>query len=194
MTHRRSTAFTAALLTAIATAASAVAAEPGTPAAGDAMQSCPLHAQHMAAARAAGTEAASHHEELDARGDQHMGFRQDATTHHFLLAGDGGAVQVTAKDPADAATVAQVRGHLRQIAAAFAAGDFSIPEAVHAAVPPGSREMAAAGEAIAYAFEEIPDGARVRMTARTEQAREAVHEFLRFQIADHGTGDPTTVP
>ena len=31
------------------------------------------------------------------------------------------------------------------------------------------------------------------ITADTKAAREAVHEFLRFQIADHKTGDCTSV-
>ena len=48
-------------------------------------ESCPLHAQHMAAAH---DPAAA----LDHRGDQVMGFEHTRTTHHFLLAKDGGAI------------------------------------------------------------------------------------------------------
>lgn len=154
---------------------------------------CPLHAAHLAAG--AGTShGADPDAALRARGDEHMGFPQAATTHHFRLAADGGAIEVTANDPADEVTIARVREHLRHIAAAFAAGDFSIPQAVHAAMPPGAREMAAAGRAIEYGFGELPAGGRVRLVARGEAALAAVHEFLRFQIADHATGDPAAVP
>lgn len=201
MTHRSVLALAAALLVPLAAPAGAAEeteprATAGTPAAADEPVDCPLHAQHTAAAASAGAPHAhsAHDAELKARGDRHMGFSQDATTHHFVLATDGGAVEVTANDPADEATVERVRQHLRQVAAAFGAGDFSIPEAVHAQAPPGSAAMAAAGEAIAYEYADLPGGGRVRLTAATGAALAAVHEFLRFQIADHATGDPTSAP
>jgi hypothetical protein len=166
---------------------------PSPPATGT-MADCPLHATHAAAAAAAARVTSEHATALAARGEQHMGFSQEATTHHFLLLADGGAVEVTANDPLDAATVAQVRDHLRHLAGAFAAGDFSIPHAVHAQEPPGTEAMRAAGHAIAYSFVELPAGGSLRLTASTPQALAAAHEFLRFQIEDHATGDPTAAP
>jgi hypothetical protein len=157
---------------------------------------CPLHAAHMAAAQAgaaSGEDAARHAHEVDARGDVAMGFAQDATTHHFRLAADGGSIEVTVRDPADAPTLAQVRAHLRAIAAAFAAGDFSIPEAVHAQVPPGVEGMRAAGADVRYTYAELPRGAQVSLNAATPMALAAVHDFLRFQIGEHRTGDATTL-
>ena len=195
MRHHPALALAAALLAPVVAPGSAAIAAmeaPAAPAATQAPSDCPLHAQHMAAA--AGGDAHSHDSDLKARGDRHMGFSQEATTHHFVLAADGGAVEVTANDPADEPTIARVRQHLRHIAAAFAAGDFAIPEAVHGQPPPGSAAMDAAGEGIAYGYSDLPAGGRVRITARNDAALAAVHEFLRFQIADHGTGDPTSVP
>jgi hypothetical protein len=179
--------------------AAPVAAEPASEA-----ESCPLHAAHMAAAGAAANGTGADHaagaddpaasrRELDARGDRYMGFSQQATVHHFRLAGDGGAIEVTAREAGDAASVAQVRSHLRAIAAAFAKGDFSIPAAVHARVPPGVQELRTAGAEVTYRYEEMPAGARVVLAAATAAALAAVHQFLRFQIADHGTGDPAHV-
>ena len=46
---------------------------------------------------------------------------------------------------------------------------------------------------ITYTYEETPAGGRVRISTRDKQALAAVHAFLRFQIADHRTGDPTTI-
>jgi hypothetical protein len=42
---------------------------------------------------------------------------------------------------------------------------------------------------IQYRFEEIAGGGRVRITTKDSEARAGVHEFLRFQIEDHGTKD-----
>jgi hypothetical protein len=45
---------------------------------------------------------------------------------------------------------------------------------------------------IKYEFEQIEQGGRVKITTSNREAIDAVHEFLRFQIADHQTGDPIT--
>jgi hypothetical protein len=146
---------------------------------------CPLHAEHMKAAQ-------DHegHTALDQRGDQVMGFEHQSTTHHFLLEKDGGAIQVEANDPADAQSREQIRGHLAQIAQAFARGDFAMPGAIHARVLPGIPEMTRLKDAISYRYEETGNGARVRITTADPSALEAVHAFLRAQIEDHRTGDP----
>lgn len=45
--------------------------------------------------------------------------------------------------------------------------------------------------AIRYAYSPTDRGGQVRISTADARAREAVHAFLRFQIEDHGTGDPT---
>jgi hypothetical protein len=132
----------------------------------------------------------SHADGVDARGDQGMGFDHLKTTHHFLLSGDGGVIEVSANDPADAASRDQIRMHLKHVAMMFASGDFSIPMFVHDQVPPGVPAMKRAGSKIAYTYEEIGTGGTVRIRTSDPEAVAAVHEFLRFQIRDHGTGDP----
>jgi hypothetical protein len=150
-------------------------------------ESCPLHAQHMAAAH---DPAAA----LDHRGDQVMGFEHTRTTHHFLLAADGGAIQVETDEPKDAESLGQIRAHLSQIASAFARGDFAMPEAIHDRVLPGVPEMTRLKNAITYRYEETERGARVRIATADPEALKAVHAFLRAQIEDHRTGDPLAVP
>jgi len=39
--------------------------------------------------------------------------------HHFLLRQTGGAIEVSASDPADTESINQVRSHFRDIAASF---------------------------------------------------------------------------
>jgi len=121
--------------------------------------------------------------------DHAMGFSQDKTTHHFRLYKNGGAIVVEANDPKDTATVEQVRMHLRHIAIMFADGDFEIPMVVHDQTPPGVPAMKRLAKEIRYTYEETPVGGRVRMQTRNAEALSAVHEFLKFQIKEHKTGD-----
>jgi hypothetical protein len=71
----------------------------------------------------------------------------------------------------------------------FSNGEFSIPMFVHDQVPPGVPVMKEKHAEISYSFEELPAGGRVRIKTENRDALDAIHEFLRFQIADHHTGD-----
>ena len=138
-----------------------------------------VHDQHMADVKKHGAEA--------------MGFEQDKTTHHFRLYKDGGAVEVAAKDPADTASIGQIRDHLKQQAKNFAAGDFAAPQHTHGQVPPAVDTMTKLRAKIQYDFQSMERGGRLRITTADAQALAAVHDFLRFQIEDHATGDKTSV-
>jgi hypothetical protein len=151
---------------------------------------CPMRQgdKSEAAANARGHE--SHHNASDARGEKAMGFSQTATTHHFLLARDGGVIQVEVNDPNDAQNRDLIRQHLAHISRMFAAGDFRTPMLVHELTPPGVPVLERLKAEITYAFEETGAGARVRIKTSNAEALSAVHEFLRFQIREHQTGDP----
>jgi hypothetical protein len=47
--------------------------------------------------------------------------------------------------------------------------------------------------AIQYAFHETPAGGEVRIVTGDKQALAGVHEFLRYQIREHRTGDPLAI-
>jgi len=158
-------------------ASSARAAEPANP--------CPLHAQHQAAAEHEHNGVAG----VDQRGDEVMGFSHQRTTHHFLLEPEGGTIQVEANDPQDTESLQQVRTHLAEVARQFAAGDFSMPQAIHDRVLPGVPEMMEHKDAIAYRFESLEDGGRVVIRTADTEAVTAIHAFLEAQISDHRTGD-----
>lgn len=130
-----------------------------------------------------------HHTAVDKRGDQVMGFSHEKTTHHFRLYADGGAIEVTANEAKDTEGRDQIRMHLSHIAAMFAAGNFKAPMLIHDQVPPGVPTLQRLKAEVSYRFEEIPDGGRVRIATKNEEALSAIHEFLRFQISDHRTGD-----
>lgn len=137
--------------------------------------SCSMHDTHASVAK---------------RGDEAMGFSHETTTHHFLLQKDGGAIDISANDAADTASRDQIRMHLRHIAESFAAGNFDLPMFIHDRVPPGVPEMQKHKASISYRFEETERGARVVISTSDRRAMHAIHDFLRFQIEDHQTGDP----
>jgi len=122
-----------------------------------------------------------------------MGFDQDKTTHHFFLYEDGGAIDVTVKDPADKTNLDAIRAHLPHIAMMFGEGNFDAPMMVHATDVPGTADMKKITDAITWKYEETAAGGRVNITTANTDALKALHAFLRFQITDHKTGDPLTV-
>ena len=139
------------------------------------MADCPMHAEHASG--------------VDQRGDTAMGFSHEKTSHHFRLLPDGGAIEVTANDAGDEVSRKQIRAHLTHISQLFARGNFQIPMFVHDRKPPGTEVMQQKKDKISYRYEEMEKGARVRITTSDPDALKAVHEFLRFQITDHRTGD-----
>jgi hypothetical protein len=133
------------------------------------------------------------HADVDRRGAHVMGFDQSKTTHHFFLYEDGGSIDVSVNDPSDQANLDAIRAHLPHLASMFAAGDFEAPMLVHETNIPGTSEMAKMKDRVSYRFVQTPRGGRVDITTTDPGALAAVHTFLRFQIADHHTGDSTIV-
>jgi hypothetical protein len=150
------------------------------------MQSCPMHKEHMKAD-------SQHQADVEKHGDEAMGFPHDKTTHHFRLYSDGGAIEVTVNDTKDSQNMQAIRSHLTHIVTMFSDGEFSIPMFVHDQVPPGVPVMKEKRAEISYSFEDLPTGGRVRIKTANPDARKAIHDFLRFQIVDHHTGDTTDI-
>jgi len=143
--------------------------------AGQEHAACPMHEARRA---------------LHERGAGAMGFDQERTAHHFRLTPDGGRIEVEVKDPGDRELREQVVAHLRRISEQFAAGDFSAPLHTHGEQPPGVPALRRWKADILYTFELTPLGGRVVLSTRKRAALAAIHEFLRYQIREHGTGDP----
>jgi hypothetical protein len=131
--------------------------------------------------------------EIKKRGAAAMGFDQDKVTHHFLLSTDGGTIRVDVRDASDQASRQAIQQHLQQIAEEFAKGSFEAPFATHAEIPQGVPTLQRLGAKVAYRFERTPNGGTVRITTSNEEGLKAIHEFLRYQIREHQTGDPLTV-
>lgn len=125
--------------------------------------------------------------EVQSRGHVAMGVDQYTSTHLFQPLPDGGRIELQ-RDTTDSAGRVRILEHMGEIAAAFAAGDFTLPGFVHAREVPGTDVMAARRANIRYVVESLPRGAAVRLTTEDSSAIEAIHEFLAFQRQDHRAG------
>ena len=125
---------------------------------------------------------------LQKRGEMTMGVDQYTSLHRFEPLPDGGRI-VLQRDSADSAGEATIRAHMKAIAAAFAAGDFSAPGFVHAMDSvPGTDVMARLKNEITYTPSDLPRGGEVRITTKNPEAVKAIHDFLAFQRGDHHAG------
>ena len=134
-----------------------------------------------------------HHAMVEQHGEKVMGFSHEKTTHHFVLTADGGLIEVRANDIHDTATLQQIRDHFQHIVHLFSEGNFNAPMLVHSQDVPGTATMARLRGDLHWELSDLPRGARITITADNKEALDAVHEFLRFQIADHQTGDCTAI-
>jgi hypothetical protein len=141
------------------------------------MESCPL------------MQADQHSHGVDSRGDKAMGFSHAKTQHHFRLFKNGGSIDVVVKEKGDGAQVDAVRSHLKMISGMFSHGDFHLPMFIHDRTVPGQKTMQTLRKNISYTYADLPEGGRVRIQTNSQRALGAIHDFLRFQVKDHRTGD-----
>ena len=126
---------------------------------------------------------------VNEHGDHVMGFSHDKTTHHFELTYDGGVIDVRANDVRDTESRNQIRAHFRHISQMFAQGNFSAPMLVHSTSVPGTAALTRLKADLHWHRQNTSRGARLTVTADNKEALDALHDFLRFQIEDHKTGD-----
>jgi hypothetical protein len=79
------------------------------------------------------------------------------------------------------------------IATKFSQGDFAIPMFIHDTMPPGAETMKRRSTKISYVAMNTAGGAEIRITTTDPEAILAIHDFLKFQIEDHRTGDSLEV-
>ena len=141
-----------------------------------------------------GTAAQDTHHAMNERGAMVMGFDQEKTAHHFFLYQDGGAIDIAVIHPPDPQNVTAIRSHLPHIATMFGGGNFAAPILVHDSTNvPGIATLTARKEMVRYTYRETPGGGRVDIVTTDQQALAALHDFLKYQIAEHRTGDSAQV-
>ena len=124
---------------------------------------------------------------MQQRGKTAMGVDQYTSTHKFDALPTGGRIELQ-RDVADSAGVAQIRAHIRDIAKAFALGDFSTPEFVHMQNVPGTKLMREKRSVISYEPHDLPRGAELVILTKDSAAVVAIHEFMAFQRGEHHAG------
>ncbi len=122
-----------------------------------------------------------------------MGFDHDRTTHRFVLTPRGGAIEIRANSAEDTESIGAIRAHLPHIARMFAAGEFEAPMLIHGRIPPGVPAMKRLRKSIDWKYVTLEAGGRIRIRTTNLEALAAVHDFLKFQIEDHETGDSQDV-
>lgn len=124
---------------------------------------------------------------MQERGQMVMGVDQYTSAHVFEDLPDGGRVVLDRDSTGgvDSSDVAAIRQHMRDIGAAFRAGDFAKPFQVHAQAVPGTAVMRQRRAAIAYDVIDRPRGGEVRIRTNDPSAVAAIHEFLAFQRSSH---------
>src|SRR3989454_6820184 len=115
---------------------------------------------------------------MQSRGAHVMGVDQYTSAHVFEDLPDGGRVILDRDDASDTAAIATIRAHMRDIAAAFRAGDFTKPFAVHAQSVPGTAVMRARRPAISYQAVDRPRGGGGRLRGNEPGAGAAIHAVL----------------
>ena len=130
---------------------------------------------------------------MQARGLAVMGVDQYTSVHRFDALRDGGRIELR-RDRDDSAGASTIRAHMRVIARAFAAGDFSATADVHDETVPGVPVMRARRLAISYEVFDLPRGAELRIRSTDPLAVEAIHLFLAYQRREHRTGTAAHAP
>ena len=122
---------------------------------------------------------------MQTRGQHVMGVNQYTSAHVFEDLPDGGRIVLERADASDTADIKRIRAHMRDIEAAFRAGDFTKPFEVHAQTVPGTDVMTAKRSVIAYDASDLPRGGEARIRSSDPDAVAAIHEFLAFQRKEH---------
>jgi hypothetical protein len=72
-------------------------------------------------------------------------------------------------------------------------GVLGAPFATHGEEPPGVTTPRELKGLVRYEFAKTPRGGQVVVTSTNVRAPSANHDFLRYQIREHATGDPITI-
>jgi hypothetical protein len=120
-------------------------------------------------------------------------FDEGKATQHFYLLKNGGAVEVSAKDPEDKTTISAIQKHLELQAKNYEKGNIDAPTTEKGKLPESVNTMKKLRKEITFEVMQLDAGAALRMFSVNTQARQAIQDFLKLQIEEHHTGDPTEV-
>jgi len=150
---------------------------------------CVLIWVSLAAAQALTPGAAT---ELNSRFSKTLGTDIDKVAQHYYLVKNGGVIELTAKDPNDTATIKAIQKYLDMQKDLFEKGKNETEAEVHGKVPAGQPLLKKMRNDINFFTSKTENGAVLRMFTVNDQARQAVYDFMKFEIGEHQTGDALT--
>ena len=131
--------------------------------------------------------------EMNARFSKALGVPLDKVTLHFYLVKNGGVIELTAKDPNDTATINALQKYLQTQKDLWEKGKETAVTDVHGKFPESAATMRRLRNEITFYMAKTDNGGVLRMFSINEQARNAIQEYFKFEIAEHKTGDSPTV-
>ena len=131
--------------------------------------------------------------DINGRFSKSLGTDANRIFQHYYLVKNGGVIEFTAKDPADNASIAAVQKYLLAQKDLFEKGKNEGDSEVHGKVADGTLVLKKLRNEITFFTVKNEDGAVLRMFSVNEQARQAIQDFIKFQINEHKTGDPLVV-
>ncbi len=122
-----------------------------------------------------------------------LGVDVNKVVQHYYLVKNGGVIEYTARSDGDRATVAAVQKFLDNQKLLFEKGKSDTDFEVHGKVPDGIPAMKRLRNEITFFSTKTENGAVLRMFSMNPEARDAIQTFLKFEIAEHKTGDSPTI-
>lgn len=132
-------------------------------------------------------------QELRARFSKALGIDVDRIVQHYYLVKNGGVVELAAKDPADTAAIDAIRKFLVEQRKLYEKGKNETDADVHGKVPDGLPLIKKFRDEITFFATDTTNGAVLRMFSMNPTARSAIQDYMKFQIAEHKTGDSPTI-
>ncbi len=130
---------------------------------------------------------------LNARFSRVLGVSVEKVVLHFYLVKNGGVIDLTAKDPKDSITVNAIQKYLQNQKELWEKGKESAVTHIHERPPEAAATMRKLRNDITFYTAKTDAGAVLRMFSINDQARGAIQDYLKFEIAEHKTGDSPTV-
>ncbi len=129
-------------------------------------------------------------DDLNTRFSKALGTDANKIVQHYYLVKNGGVIEFTAKDPNDTAAISALQKYMDVQKDLLEKGKNDDDADVHGRVPDGVPGLKRLRNEITFFAVKTDNGAVLRMFSVNDQARQAIQEFMKFQIREHKTGDP----
>ena len=132
-------------------------------------------------------------QEVPARFARALGVSLDKVVVHFYLVKNGGVVELAAKDPNDNTTIAALQKYLQNQKDLWEKGKEAAVSEVHSKPPECANIMRKLRNDITFYAAKTDAGGVLRMFSINEQAKNAIQDYFKYEIAEHKTGDSPTI-